>query len=319
MNHYLDRGHTPAVSVVIPVRNGERFIEECLGSLYSQTFQDFEVIVVDNSSSDKTRETCLRVSDDRTRLVEHLGRPSIAQTINAGLEVSRGNYIARLDVDDIARSDRIEKQVDFLEKNPEVAIVGSWVRTFGERRESWKYPLDNPDIRLALFFRSPFAHPSVMYRRVWESGDMVRYDPELDLAEDFELWTRFCISGFAANIPEYLTFYRTHPAQSVNLNLEARRQIVQNAVEVYSRRIGLNYSPPTSSLVSAIVWWRRTKMNPVAARFFLGANVTRLQREHFVQLFRATLRGISERTKSRFWKLPDGLNSGFWSKTKSLR
>lgn len=296
-------GQKVRVSVVIPVRNGGEYIEEALLSLYSQSFQDFEVIVVDNGSTDNTRQVCTRVFDSRSRLLSNSGRASIAESLNLGMEHSRGDYIARLDSDDMARPDRLGLQVEFLDRNPEVGIVGSWVRTFGERNSIWKYPVASGDIRLSMFYRSPFAHPAVMFRRLWPNGKCVRYDPVYDYSEDLELWTRFCLCGPTANIPEPLTLYRTHSSQATRTNLPERERLVRQIVTKYSDEIGILSPEAPATFGRAVVWWDNILNASHGAAFFEGAHIKARRREHLFLLARAfvrrALQGLTEAKGSK--------------------
>lgn len=248
-------GKTPTVSVLVPVRNGQDFISDCIESLYSQSFQDFEVLVIDNQSVDATRDICEKLLDKRSRFVTNDREPKIAHALNLGIKLSRGKYIARLDSDDVARSDRFERQVNFLEENPEVGIVGSWMGTFGDRRLTWKYPLDDADIKLSILFRSPFGHPSVMFRTSWDHGERGFYDPSYDYAEDWELWSRICQVTVGANLPEPLTLYRMHSGQETKSNEAARAECVSQIVAKYCANLGIPPPSPRPSLRAFIRWW----------------------------------------------------------------
>lgn len=284
---------SPRVSVVIPVRNGERFIEESVSSLYSQTYQDFELLIIDNGSTDRTREVCEPMLDKRTRFVGNPGKQTIADALNIGIGLATGDYIARLDSDDVAEPNRLERQVDFLDRNPLVGIVGSWMQTFGERRRVWKYPVMDDDIRLSLFFRSPFAHPAVMFRTFWLNGGKGYYDSSFDLAEDLELWTRICRLWQGANIPQCLTLYRTHPAQATRSQSEERESCVARIVEKYSFELGLR-PPPLNSLVGVAVWWAEFLNNQGSRSAFAGANFRANIVEHSGILCRRILRGVAQ-------------------------
>jgi len=282
----------PKVSVVMPVKNGELFIVGALESLYRQSYQDFEVLIVDNGSEDRTREICERMIDSRTRLIPNSGNLTIADALNLGISLANGEYIARLDCDDLAQPSRFRKQVDFLDSNPDVGIVGSWMKCFGERRKSWKYPQKDTAIRLSILFRSPFGHPSVMFRAAWEGGNKGFYDPLFDFAEDLELWTRICSEWRAANIPEFLTFYRTHPRQATKSNLLEREDSVRRILDIYRARMALPPPPTGASPAAFVRWWRLMSARRQELSEVKAAEIWTLAGQHYSKLLRAFLRKV---------------------------
>lgn len=204
----------PLISVVMPVRNGESWLPECMESLIRQTVRDFEVIVVDDGSTDRTIEV-LNVwarQFDRFRVIQQ--KPvGVAVALNCGIEASSGQYIARMDADDIALPERFAKQVEFLNVRPHVGVVGSWFETFGVGRSGLvKTPIGDDAIRARLLFGSPFAHPSVMLRRSALDGVSGPYSLKRGV-EDFDLWTRLSRSTKLDNIPKVLLRYRLHSMQ----------------------------------------------------------------------------------------------------------
>src|SRR5690606_37374672 len=118
----------PRVTVLLAVHNGERYIQEAIDSILAQTFGDFELLIVNDGSTDATRDLVLSYSDDRIRLVDNDHNIGLPKSLNRGLRLAKGRYIARLDADDISEPDRLAAQVSFLQANPDVAMVGSWYR-----------------------------------------------------------------------------------------------------------------------------------------------------------------------------------------------
>lgn len=249
------RNSIPKLSVVIPVKDGAHHIEDCIRSLYAQTFQDFEIVVVDNQSTDLTVSLCKALLDSRGRVVSNPGDPIIAEALNLGIHLASGSYIARIDSDDVARSDRFEKQVKFLDENPDIAIVGSWMQTFGERKAVWKYPETPSGIKISLLYRSPFGHPAVMFRAKWDRGRKGFYDPNFNLAEDLELWSRICAAGRGANLAETLTYYRVHTSQETKSRQTERELCVGKIVAQYCDLLALPRPPAVTSLWNFMPWW----------------------------------------------------------------
>ncbi len=271
----------PKVSVIMPVKNGESFLEESIQSILSQTFEDFELVLVDNGSTDKSKDICAKFLGPKVQLVRNEGNQTIADALNLGISIAKGQFIARLDSDDIAEQERLATQVDFLENNPNVGIVGSWITIFGDRSVRWKFPTSDPDIKVSLFFKSPFAHQAVMFRSKWQAGEKGFYDPSFDFAEDVELWTRISRHWLCANIPEYLTRYRTHPFQATRTNFDERQACLQRIAKNYCERFGLQPLNPDSSVKEFFSWWAHMENRSDAEGIFNGARFRRLQGEHF--------------------------------------
>ena len=208
----------PTVSVVMPVRNGERFVEQAARSILEQTFTDIELVIVDDGSTDGT-PTLLRAiaARDERVLVLTAKRPEgIVRALNEGCRAARGRYLARMDADDISLPRRIELQVELLDATPDVGIVGGCMTcTNLSGSVSWPalYPPDDAAIRKTLASANPFGHPTVMMRReAFEScggyRDVCRH------AEDYELWVRLLDHWQGANLSEPVLVYRVHTDQT---------------------------------------------------------------------------------------------------------
>lgn len=245
----------PFVSVIMPVRNGESFVADAIESVLRQSFTSFELIVVDDGSTDRTLEICHRYGDRRVRIIRNVVPLGVPGSLNLAIAEARGGYLARLDADDIALPDRLLKQVAFLEANPDYGIVGSWMETFGLRRRLVKLPVSDLEIRSTLLFRNAFAHPAVLFRKNWDSGGPGFYDEGYAAAQDYELWARISKLWRCHNIPQSLTGYRLHDSQHSTVNGTVARR---NAAAVSKRQLsslGLS-SPPLSSSRRAQRAWR---------------------------------------------------------------
>lgn len=194
----------------MPVYNAERFVREAIESILAQTYADFELIIINDGSTDRSEEIIRSFSDSRIHLISQ-SNAGVIGALNAGLKVARGIYIARMDADDISESTRLEKQVNFLKGNPDIALCGTWATTIDEKGvEIGKYeypPINHTSIRQIMVRRNPFIHPSIMFtKKAIESVGI--YDPRYKHAEDYELWTRMAARSKTANIPERLLRYR---------------------------------------------------------------------------------------------------------------
>ncbi len=207
----------PLISVVMPARNAAATLAESLESLATQSFKDFELVLVNDGSSDETVAIAESFAGRlNLRLVHHESSQGVARSINDGLAQSDSEFVARLDSDDLAQPERLARQLEFLRANPQVGVCGTHVLVFSREHEQsfvLNHPTGSAAIRTALVQRCAIAHPSVMLRRqVFELAGT--YDVRFDFAEDYELWCRASLLGVQfANIAEPLTHYRKHAGQ----------------------------------------------------------------------------------------------------------
>lgn len=199
------------LSIVIPVYNGSATLPDSIESVLDQNILDSEIIILDDGSSDDSRKIISSFSDLHVRAMHHPNM-GLAATLNRGISVSLGRYIARQDQDDLVLPGRLAKQLEFLETNPQVAICGTWSQIYSGEIPTDRYhrhPASNEALQLELLFDNPFVHSSMMIRAevLREIGgyceDKARQPPE-----DYELWSRISRKYKVANIPEVLTVYR---------------------------------------------------------------------------------------------------------------
>lgn len=199
----------PRLTVLLPVYNGSDFLKESVESILNQTFTDFELLVIDDGSTDDSTRIIENISDDRIRLLQNPSNLGLVATLNRGLETALGEYVARMDSDDISMPRRLEIQVGFLDQNPGIGVCGSWVRFIPRQYDFlWKLPVTSEEIRCRLFSSVGVAHPSVMLRRKVFIENNLYYDPDYSHAEDYELWCRAIRHTRFANIPQVLLHYR---------------------------------------------------------------------------------------------------------------
>lgn len=202
-----------AISVVMPVYNGETFLRQAVLSILNQTVRDIELILINDGSSDATaaiaQELC--AADPRIRYFTQENRGVIA-TLNRGLELSRGEFIARMDADDVAHPRRFEKQLALLRSKPDVVICGSEAILFGDTTGRLRKPASDAQCRAWQLLGPCFIHPTVMFRRNLVDGG-IRYRTEYRHAEDYDFWFQVAALGKMENIREPLLSYRVHGGQ----------------------------------------------------------------------------------------------------------
>ena len=207
MNNYL-----PLISVLMPAYNAEKYIGEAIKSVLNQTYTDFELLVMNDGSTDRTEDIILSFNDNRIRYIKNETNLKLIATLNKGIDLACGKYIARIDADDICLPERFEKQIKFLENHPDYVLCGSWaylINSKGEKTGRIKYINNHSLLQISLLFSCPIIHPSVMART--EILKQFQYCHSALHTEDLELWLRIVNAGLQiANIPQFLIKYRWH-------------------------------------------------------------------------------------------------------------
>jgi hypothetical protein len=205
----------PAVTVLMAVYNGERFLRQAVESIVNQTFRDFEFLIINDGSTDTSPDILLSYQDPRIRIVHNNHNLGLTQSLNLGLALANGEYIARQDADDISYSERLERQISFMRKNPDVAVLGTQVNYIhGDGRRTRFVRPGKPVSALAakfcLMFSPPVNHPTVMFRKGIIRDKYRGYDPNYLVAQDAELWCRVGMEHVIRNLPERLVTMRIH-------------------------------------------------------------------------------------------------------------
>jgi glycosyltransferase involved in cell wall biosynthesis len=220
----------PVISVVLPVYNGEKYLSESISSVLSQTFTNFELIILNDGSTDSTEAIVESFSDSRIRYIKNDTNLGLIKTLNRGVSLARGRYIARMDADDRCSADRFFEQHHFLENNSDYVLCGSWVKTIdaeGIITGRIKRIEESELIRTNMLFTTPFIHPTVMIR-----SNLLKSNPYSESAvhcEDLELWPRLAAKQDYKffNIKKYLLDYRIHDQNIsvVNLDFQNRNKL----------------------------------------------------------------------------------------------
>lgn len=228
----------PTVSVLMSVYNGERYLAEAVESILNQSFTDFEFIIINDGSTDRTSEILCQYTDSRIRLVEQANM-GLTRSLNKLLALTRGKYVARMDADDISLPERFAQQVAFLDSHPDTGVVGTAALVRDEiKGGEWIYPVATSDerIRRSLVKGNPLVHTSVMmHKSVIEK--MGGYNESYTFAQDYELWTRLIKHTKMANLPDILVIHREHSG-AISVSRRANWRFLWRSIWV---RVGIHY------------------------------------------------------------------------------
>lgn len=211
------------VSVILPAYNAGPFIAEAITSILNQTYTNFELIIINDCSTDNTEEQILSFADKRIIYTKNEQNSGLIFNLNKGIELSKGKYLVRMDADDISMPHRIATQVEFMDNNPEIGISGTWFQSFGARDGVTKYEAGNDDIKIQMLFHCRFCHPSVIIRKKVITDYNFQFSTDYPHAEDYELWARMAFKTQFANIQKTLLKYRVH-ADSVTFKHAATQR-----------------------------------------------------------------------------------------------
>lgn len=234
----------PKVSVILPVYNNEKYLRQAIESVLNQTFKDFEFLIFDDCSTDKSLSIIKSYKDKRIKVfTSEKNRYSIVH-MNKGISIAKGNYIARMDADDISLPNRFEKQVNFLDKNKSIVLVGCFayeINPEGKITDKIFKPVGPQNIRKTCFYYGPHIQPSIMFRK-----DIIQkvglYREQYPLIEDIDLYFRLIFSGYKTdNIPEYLLKYRVHP-DSTNKYYKEKNRIGFELKWEIQKKLHLKYT-----------------------------------------------------------------------------
>lgn len=227
---------SPMVSILMPVYKTSQYLREAMDSMLSQTFTDFELIVLNDCSPDNAEEILDEYNDPR--IVRYLGEKNVglANVLNVGMQLAKGEYIARMDSDDLSTPNRLEVQVNFLEQHPDIDLCSCGMILFGAKDGKWVRESDPDKVRISALFYSPILHASSVWRKEAFEKEGLHFEQEMVPAEDYDLWCRALAKGLRmVNIPECMYLYRIHANQATGntertsrKEVEVRRKFLHN-------------------------------------------------------------------------------------------
>jgi glycosyltransferase involved in cell wall biosynthesis len=257
----------PLVSVLLAVHNDARFLGAAVDSVFHQTARDLELIVVDDGSTDETPELLSRIKERRFVLLRNEEQLGLATSLNRALDQANGRYVARLDADDIALPQRLDRQLARIRATPPIGIVGSAVVDLlvdGTQGRTHVMPAGSRALRWHALFSSPFFHPTVLVDRHLLEEHGLRYDPSFLESEDYDLWTRLFEFADGDNLRDAFVLKRVHPGQASQHRGELQ--------ESFQRRVALREINRVAPDVDAALAWRvgtRKRPRPGARKAFL--------------------------------------------------
>lgn len=222
----------PRVTVLLPTYQSGEYLSQTLDSIRKQTYKDFDILVIDDRSTDNTLSILSDVNDLNLRVLNGRGK-GLADALNLGIINAQGEYIARIDADDLMTPDRLAKQVKYLDAHQEVIVCGGWQQYFGDSTYLQAPPSDPKQCRANLIFRCDLCHSTVTLRRKVFVDNNLFYDQRY-AAEDFELWTRVLNYGEISNIPEILGYYRF---EGQNITVAKMKKLIEQNGQIAAKTL----------------------------------------------------------------------------------
>ena len=237
----MSNSHTVNISVVMSVYNAEKYLRKAIDSILKQTYANFEFIIIDDCSTDGSTSIIESYNDERIKLIKNEVNMQLPASLNRGIRLSKGKYIARMDADDISLPDRFAKQINYLDKHPEVAALGGSFQSIdadGNKLNIY-HPLRGKNLSKYLLYPSPMPHPTVMMRRDVILKDNLFYDEKFSSAQDYDLWLRISKKYKIDNLPDILLFYRKH---NNRISISKRQEQQANTYIIFSKNSPINIS-----------------------------------------------------------------------------
>jgi glycosyltransferase involved in cell wall biosynthesis len=245
-NSHLIGNTSPIVTVLMPVYNAEKFLQESIESVLNQTFTDFEFLIINDGSTDGSEDIILSYEDERIRYYKNPKNLQLIKTLNKGLDLATGKFIARMDADDICLPERFEKQMELMQKRKEIAVCGSWYQEFGGGKPlTIRCRKEAIELKCHTFFGCPVGHPASMIRSSALKQSGLKYDENYPHVEDWKLWSEMVKQGFSFyNIQNVLLLYRRNPTSVSALN-----KVEQNTVALKILTENITYFFPSINVV----------------------------------------------------------------------
>lgn len=307
---------SPLISVLIPAYNREKYIGEALESVFAQSIDDVEIIVIDDGSTDKTIEVVQSYQDSRIVLLRNEVNKGISATRNHGLAHVRGKYIAMLDSDDVFLPNRFALQIPFLEAQPEIGVLGGWAKHIGSSNRTFTPEAPDHQLRARALYRCPMVHSSTMVRTEVVQTNHIRYNENYPASNDYDFWVKLLPHTQFHNLQEYVVLYRKHDQNISVTRRQAQKQFrVASSYLAFQLLLQLDLPKPEHEALFNIIALTQTNtaQTPLAEKALAAAlpsidahpalDHTYLKRAIFKKFIDAYQNaGVADKVKMRFIK-----------------
>jgi len=244
---------TPLITVLMPAYNAAEYLNEAIESIINQTFTDFEFLIIDDGSSDNSIDIIKSYNDKRIRLIENGENIKLIATLNKGINLSRGKYIARMDSDDISFPERLQKQFEYMESHPDIGALGTAFISFGENVYSETvYPADDFDIRTGMLYKMQLCHPSAIIRKSVLIDNNIIFSFDFPHAEDYEFFYRVSRVSKLANLTDLLYKRRIHNKQVSKIYSETQKNKTLEIKFIQFQNINVDFNENQIEIFSEI-------------------------------------------------------------------
>jgi glycosyltransferase involved in cell wall biosynthesis len=311
----MDSVLTPRVTILMPVYNAEKYLRQAIDSILNQTYKDFIFLIINDGSSDNSENIILSYSDKRIRYENNETNIGVLKTLNKGLGLTKTEFIVRMDADDIAVSERLEWQVEFMDNNPDIGIAGGMYELFGLESGIPRISFSDEDIKASLLFSNPICHPSVILRTEILKGLNVlfgvpfdfddEYGHKVNEMEDGALWHKIKAVVRFANMNKVLLKYRK---EGQNITAQKSNVILLRAKQYFSHYLSeLNIKPADEILLMHISpgFYKKPSLPENIKKFREHLNsilLSNAERKIYPQ--QALEKIVSERWDNLFYYLP---------------
>lgn len=238
----------------MPAYNTDKFIGDSIGSVLNQTFNDFELIIINDGSTDNTKKVVESFDDTRIKYFENKNNSGIVYSRNRGLDLVQGDFVAMLDADDIAHPEKFQLQIDFLKQNKEFGMIGSWAKFIDPNGRSipgkWKLNASPEMIPAIMLFKNYFLQSAVVYTK--DCIKNYRFKEGFDILEDYLIWLDIIKNYKTWNLPKYLVDYRIHPEGVTKKHKEEKFEKEKEVYRIQLRELGIQPSQQELELHSII-------------------------------------------------------------------
>lgn len=256
----------PTITVLMPVYNVEPFIKEAIESVLNQSYSDFELLIIDDASTDDTVNRITAFSDSRIKLIKKPKNLGLIDSLNLGIKLAKGQYIARMDGDDISTPDRFQKQLDVLLNNPEIKACGCWLQRFGNHGKIIKHKEFHEEILTELLMQCSMSLGSVMFEK--KAFENYSFDENKKHVEDYDFWSRVSWISKLYNIQEVLYHYRSHDTQVTKLYYDIQRKGDVDIKLFLFKKLNYDNEVFTDDLIAKMLWiTQKISMNDLALFF----------------------------------------------------